>query len=130
MLVTHVHGTCARDVQAVTSSMKTADWQKVRLQELLSVTQQGPQGAAARTVEAELSEDCVRSCKCGDTVSVLGFVRVMRVDEGASSSSKSGVMLIYIEAVSVINHTASRGALVAQVCIWPPTARGGLASPC
>ena len=106
--------------QAVPTSIKAADWQKVRLQELLSVSQQGPQGAAARAIEAELAHDCVRSCKCGDDVSVLGFVRAMSVDAGAGGKSGSGLMLMYLEAVSVSNHTAPRGETLAQVRAHPP----------
>lgn len=98
-------------VQPITATLKTVDWQKVRLQELMrSGAEPGaPQGAAARTIDVELFADCVSACKCGDTVTATGFVRVMAVDAPAATPgrAKSGVMLMYIEAESLQNHTAA-----------------------
>ena len=56
----------------------------------------------------------MRSCKCGDDVSALGFVRAMRVDSGTAGKGASGLMLMYLEAVSVTNHTAPRGEDLSQ----------------
>jgi DNA replicative helicase MCM subunit Mcm2 (Cdc46/Mcm family) len=94
--------------------MKTADWQKVRVQELLTATQQGQQ-SAVRTIEVELFADCVNSCMCGDSVSIVGFVRVMSVDAATAGKGKSGVMLMYLDAVSAVNHTMPSGRLTQQV---------------
>jgi DNA replicative helicase MCM subunit Mcm2 (Cdc46/Mcm family) len=105
-------------MQALISSIKTADWQKIRVQELLTAAQQGQQ-CAMRTIEVELFADCVNGCKCGDTVTVVGFVRVMSVDTATSGKGKSGVMLIYIEAVSIDNSTSSHARRTSQVCKPP-----------
>lgn len=123
-------GCRSKSFKADTRSAMTADWQKVRLQELLSVAQQEGQGTAARSLEIELSRDLVNACCCGDTVSVLGLVRVMEV-AGAPGKGKAGggLMLLYVEAVSLINHTSPASApQIAQVASH--SVGGGGAAAC
>lgn len=82
--------------------MKTVDWQKVRIQELLTDAQK-LQGGPPRTMEVELMRDLVHSVTCGDEVSVFGFVRVMKGEQ--VSRTQSGIVMLYIDAISVENHS-------------------------
>jgi len=59
-------GCKSRAFRALPATMRTADWQKLRVQELLSVSGADSAKAGARTLEVELSADCVNCCTCGD----------------------------------------------------------------
>lgn len=93
---------CLGCLQPQLNSLKTVDWQKVRIQELLTDAEK-LQGGPPRTMEVELMRDLVHSVTCGDEVSVFGFVRVMKGEQ--VTRTQSGIVMLYIDAISVENHS-------------------------
>lgn len=59
-------GCKSKSFQPSMASVVTEDWQKIRIQELLNVEHGAGHSSAARTLEVELSIDCVGCCMCGD----------------------------------------------------------------
>lgn len=94
--------------------MKTVDWQKVRIQELLSDAEK-QEGGPPRTIEVELMRDLVHSVTCGDEVSVIGFVRVMKGEQ--MTRTQSGIVMLYVDAISVENHNRGGADAGTQITV-------------
>lgn len=103
-------------MQPDVSSIYCTDWQKIRLQELLSVEQSEQQShGPPKSLDVEVTRDMVSACACGDEVSVIGYVRVSKGE--SSSKPQNGVMMLHIDAVSLLNHNRSDMDVVQ---VWPP----------
>eukprot|EP00884_Botryococcus_braunii_P012720 jgi/Botrbrau1/21449/Bobra.0216s0057.1 len=99
------HGCRGTGFAPVKGSITSIDWQKIRLQEIAS-NESGPTGRVPRTVDVELFEDLVDTCSAGDTIAIVGLVKVINADQhqGWSKPKRNkGLFLIYIEANSVVN---------------------------
>lgn len=66
----------AQKFKPVMQHSKCKDWQRVRLQENQTGRASTEEGRIPRTIESELSGGLVDACKAGDTVTVLGIVKV------------------------------------------------------
>ena len=100
-------------------SAVTRDFQKVRLQETPEDNFADFYGRVPRTVEVELLDDLVDTCRPGDSAVVVGIVKSVEVQtdgggfgRGASAKPKC-MFLLYIEAVAVHNATATNSARAA-----------------
>lgn len=93
-------------MQPAVSSIYCTDWQKIRLQELLSVDQMDQQShGPPKILDVEVTRDMVAGCTCGDEVSVIGYVRASKGE--SSSKPQNGVMMLHINALSLHNHNRS-----------------------
>jgi len=64
------------------TTAETTDWQRVRIQEILT-DDQHEAGRIPRTIECELTKDLVDKCVPGDQVSICGVVKVVSTDQFA-----------------------------------------------
>ena len=91
----------------VQPSARCVDWQRVRLQEIVPLKgDPADVGQIPRTVECELTEELVNSCRNGDVVTVTGLVKVINADVAAGkrpAAGGEGLFLLYLDAVSVSN---------------------------
>lgn len=93
-------------MQPDVSSIYCTDWQKIRLQELLSVDQTDQQShGPPKILDVEVTRDMVSGCACGDEVSIVGYVRVSNGE--SSQKPQNGVMMLHIDALSLLNHNRS-----------------------
>ncbi|RCV17352.1 hypothetical protein SETIT_3G213500v2 [Setaria italica] len=100
-----IQGCRSRTFTPDRSSAKLMDFQKIRIQELVSADNH-EEGRVPRTIECELTEDLVDCCIPGEIVTVTGIVKVlnnMDVGGGKSRSKNQGLYYLYLEAVSVRN---------------------------
>ncbi|KAJ1263273.1 hypothetical protein BS78_09G170800 [Paspalum vaginatum] len=99
-----IQGCKSRTFTPDRSSATLMDFQKIRIQELVSADNH-EEGRVPRTIECELTEDLVDSCIPGEMVTVTGIVKVlnnyMDVGGGKSRISNQGLYYLYLEAVSV-----------------------------
>ena len=84
------------------SGAVTADWQKVRLQEIVT-DESREDGRMPRTIECELSDDLVDKCIPGDEVTVSGVVKVTSAEGGGAGNKNKCLFLLYIDANSIHN---------------------------
>jgi DNA replicative helicase MCM subunit Mcm2 (Cdc46/Mcm family) len=114
-LITRQHLTKAC-MQPVVTSIHCTDWQRIRLQELLSAdeNEQRSHGGPPKILDVEVTRDMVSGCACGDDVSIIGYVRVSKGD--CSSKLQNGVMILHIESISLLNHSRSDSDVV-RVCV-------------
>lgn len=95
-------------MQPAVSSIYCTDWQKIRLQELLSASVEEAEQqnhGPAKVLDVEVTRDMVSGCACGDEVSIIGYVRVSNGE--SSNKPQKGVMMLHIEAISLLNHSRS-----------------------
>jgi len=83
------------------STAKTEDWQKIKVQEVMTGSDPG---RVPRTVEVELTEDQVDSCVPGDVVTICGQVKLSgtQVSRGRVKGGQS-IYVSYIDANCVGN---------------------------
>jgi DNA helicase MCM8 len=88
--------------EPIYSTSRTADWQRIRIQE--QVDKKDP-GRVPRTVECELNEDLVDSCIPGDVVVICGVVKVQAPEQekGRPKDKSKSLYLIYIDVNSLDN---------------------------
>lgn len=100
------------------SSICCADWQRIRLQEIIALDDDDQQSRGPpKILDVEITRDMVSGCACGDEVSVLGYVRVSKGE--AAGKLQNGIMLLHIDAVSLLNYSRSDTDIV-QVRLSPP----------
>ncbi|KAL3683899.1 hypothetical protein R1sor_001921 [Riccia sorocarpa] len=90
------------------ASAKAVDFQKIRIQEILSSSGH-EEGRIPRTVECELTEDLVDSCVPADVVTVSGFVKTVNPDgdSGKAKGKGDGLFYLCIEVLSIVNSKVS-----------------------
>ncbi|KAK2959519.1 putative DNA helicase MCM8 [Blattamonas nauphoetae] len=66
-------------------TMKATDWQKIRVQEVISDYRDS--GRIPRLMECELADELVGQCVPGDIATVSGIARIISVDEGKSGGN-------------------------------------------
>lgn len=83
---------------------ETIDWQKIRLQELMTGDQYDS-GRVPRTVECELTRDLVDQCVPGDTITVCGVVKKVNIgaDRGGRGNKNKAMYYIYVDTNSLDN---------------------------
>ncbi|WVZ98868.1 hypothetical protein U9M48_044243 [Paspalum notatum var. saurae] len=100
----NIQGCKSRTFTPDRSSATLMDFQKIRIQELVSADNH-EEGRVPRTIECELTEDLVDCCIPGEIVTVTGIVKVlnnyMDVGGGKSRISNQGLYYLYLEAISV-----------------------------
>ena len=94
------------------ASARCVDWQRVRVQEAAALKgDKRDLGQIPRTVECELIEDLVHSCRNGDSVTVTGVVKALPAEAGGGGGKRGeSLFLLYIDAVAVESHTRGVGA--------------------
>lgn len=94
------------------ASARCVDWQRVRLQEAAALKgDKRDLGQIPRTVECELTEDLVHSCRNGDSVTVTGVVKALPAEAGGGGGKRGeSLFLLYIDAAAVESHTRGVGA--------------------
>lgn len=93
-------------LQPDAGTLQTEDRQRLRLQKLLCESSEAGDGGAAATLDVDLSCDLCNSCKCGEVVSVTGYVRVA---PGDAAKYGAALSLLYIDAVSLVNASSALG---------------------
>ncbi|XXQ37128.1 Minichromosome maintenance 8 [Plasmodiophora brassicae] len=88
-------GCKGRGMQADRGSAQTVDYQRIRLQESFS----DDVGRMPRTIDVELREGLVDSCRPGDLVTVCGIVKADR----AEGKGQTCLYVLYIAANNVVN---------------------------
>ncbi|KAI9209157.1 MCM2/3/5 family-domain-containing protein [Polychytrium aggregatum] len=81
------------------SETRTADWQKIRIQEKLP-DEQVDSGRIPRTVECEVTDDLVDVVTPGDVVSLAGTVKVLSTEEGKRATTQ--MYYLYIDVNSMV----------------------------
>ncbi|KAG6489652.1 hypothetical protein ZIOFF_050928 [Zingiber officinale] len=103
-IVCSIQGCRSRSFTPVRSSAKPIDFQKIRIQELLTSSSH-EEGRVPRTVDCELTDDLVDSCIPGDVITVIGIIKVINsyidVGGGRSKNKHQGLYYLYLEAVSI-----------------------------
>ena len=96
------------------NSAITTDWQKVRLQEIVT-DESREDGRMPRTIECELTDDLVDKCIPGDEIAISGIVKVVSTDgDGGHRGKNKCLFLLYIEANSISNSKKASGDKVLQ----------------
>ena len=91
------------------SAAVTTDWQKVRLQEIVT-DESREEGRMPRTIECELTDDLVDKCIPGDEVTISGVVKVVSSEgEGGARGKNKCLFLLYIDANSMHNSKTHSG---------------------
>lgn len=99
-----VTGGCrGRTFEIVHESAESVDWQKMRLQELLS-SDNTEEARIPRTIDVELTDDLVDCCTPGDVLTVSGIVKVINTtgDGGKGRNNNQSLYFLYLEAVAVV----------------------------
>jgi DNA helicase MCM8 len=85
------------------ASIETVDFQRIKLQEIVSGGQ-ADQGRIPRTIECELLSDLVDGCIPGDVVTVSGVVKARKILGGpAMPGQQKALFQLYVEANFIEN---------------------------